>query len=199
MAVTTALCNSYKLEALRGVHRDTDTYRIALIKSGAAGDVRQDDDQLLRARCRRGAGRKRLHAGGLALAGGVWDLAGDTAFIDWNDAVWTAASIGADRRGHLQREPRQPDGDDHLVRRHGPGSGRLENANFIVQIPVGSAPAKSGGPDPMASAFVQVQATVLARRSRRSRTPSADSSSRRRRSSPSTRPARRSRRRSMRR
>ena len=95
MPITTAVCNSYKLEALRGVHLDTDVYKIALIKAGEAGtfDKATTNYSDLGSDEASGTG---YTAGGLILTGGLWVLTGDTASIDWSDAVWAAASISAD-------------------------------------------------------------------------------------------------------
>lgn len=38
MPITTTICNSFKLEALKGVHNDTDTYKIALYTNAATLD-----------------------------------------------------------------------------------------------------------------------------------------------------------------
>jgi hypothetical protein len=137
MAVRTALCNSYKLEVLRGVHRDTDLYKIALIKNLAVGEFDQriaNYSELGADEVSDGAG---YAAGGLVLAGGVWNLDGDTAFIDWNDPVWTAASIAAD--GAVIYNASR---DNRTVMTisfadTGPVPVVSTNSHFIVQIPSG--------------------------------------------------------------
>lgn len=93
--VTTAVCNSFKLEALRGIHLDTDTYKIALIKPSPAGTFDKattNYSDLGADEVANGAG---YTTGGLTLTSGSWALTGDTASIDWADAVWAAASISA--------------------------------------------------------------------------------------------------------
>lgn len=141
MAVTTAVCNSFKLEALRGVHSDTDTYRIALIKSGAAGTFDKTTTNYSALGADEVPNGNGYTSGGLALAGGVWDLAGDTAFIDWSDAVWTAASIGA-----IGAVIYNASRDNRTVMTisfadTGPVPVVSSNANFTVEIPASGSGA----------------------------------------------------------
>src|SRR3954468_16788997 len=105
MSITTALANSFKLEALQGVHEAADTYKILLLKAGTAGTW----DKTATNVGTPGAGAPSTAnvgtdeasgtgytSGGLTLTGYNAVLTGDVASLDWADAVWPAASISAD-------------------------------------------------------------------------------------------------------
>ena len=95
MAITAAVCNSYKQEILQGVHSSADTYKIALFTSAAtlgaataayaaAGEVS-------------GTG---YTAGGATLSGFTVGGSGTTAWLDFTtDPSWADATITA--RGAL--------------------------------------------------------------------------------------------------
>lgn len=105
MAITTSVANTYKQECQDGVHVSTDVFKMLLLKAGAAGtwdktatnvgtpgsgapstaNVGTDEAS--------GTG---YTSGGLTLTGRTSGLNGDTGYVDWADAVWTAASISAD-------------------------------------------------------------------------------------------------------
>jgi len=98
MAITTALCNSFKEELLGGIHDlDTDTIKIALIKDTPTGtynksttnysDVTGNSDEVT------GTG---YTAGGNTLGSPVISLDGDTAIVDFADTTWSTATISAD-------------------------------------------------------------------------------------------------------
>lgn len=94
MAITQALCNSFKLEILNGVHRAEDEYRLALYTSLAS--LNEDttrytpDNEVI------GAG---YTAGGLTLADRQARLDGRVAVVDFANAIWPVATITA--RGAL--------------------------------------------------------------------------------------------------
>ena len=94
MAITTAICNSYKQEILEGVHASTDTYKIALFTSsatlGAATTAYSTTNEVS------GTG---YTAGGVNLANFTSGLDGSTAYITFDDASWANATITA--RGAL--------------------------------------------------------------------------------------------------
>jgi hypothetical protein len=90
MAITSALCNSYKQEILEGVHASTDTYKIALFDSNAglsatttaystSGEVE-------------GTG---YTAGGETLSGFTTGLSGSTAYLTFSDPSWANSTITA--------------------------------------------------------------------------------------------------------
>jgi hypothetical protein len=90
MAITTAVCNSYKKEILDGVHAAADTYKIALFTDaatlGAATTAYATTNEVV------GAG---YTAGGLTLTGFTSGLADSVAYITFADAAWTNATITA--------------------------------------------------------------------------------------------------------
>ena len=98
MAITTAMCNSFKQELLGGTHDlDTDTLKIALIKDSPTGtygaattnysDVTGNSDE---------ATGTNYTAGGQALDSATISLSGSTAFVDFADEVFTDLTISAD-------------------------------------------------------------------------------------------------------
>ena len=96
MAITTAMCSSFKQELLGGVHDlDTDSLKIALIKAspsssyGAATTNYSDlgSDQ---------ASGTNYSAGGQALGSAVITLSGSTALVDFADEVFSNLTISAD-------------------------------------------------------------------------------------------------------
>lgn len=98
MAITTAMCNSFKEELLGGVHDlDTDSLKIALIKDTPTGtydasttnysDVTGNSDE---------ASGTNYTAGGQTLDSATITLSGSTAFVDFADEVFTNLTISAD-------------------------------------------------------------------------------------------------------
>ena len=98
MAITTAMCNSFKQELLGGVHDlDTDSLKIALIKQSPTGtygaattnysDVTGNSDE---------ATGTNYTAGGQVLDSATISLSGTTAFVDFADEVFTNLTISAD-------------------------------------------------------------------------------------------------------
>lgn len=95
MAITQAMCSSFKQQILLGEHDlDTDVIKIALYTSAAtlsaATTVYSTSDEVT------GTG---YTAGGNTLAGATVSLSGTTAFADFSDTTWSAATITA--RGAL--------------------------------------------------------------------------------------------------
>ena len=94
MAITAALCNSYKQEILQGVHEAGDTYKIALFTSSAtlskATTAYSTSNEVT------GTG---YTAGGATLASFAVTLDTDTAILDFADATWPTSTITA--RGAL--------------------------------------------------------------------------------------------------
>ena len=98
MAITTAMCNSFKEELLGGVHDlDTDTLKVALIKASPAGtydasttnysDVTGNSDEAV---------GTNYTASGQELDSATISLSGSTAFVDFADEVFTNLAIAAD-------------------------------------------------------------------------------------------------------
>ena len=90
MAITTAICNSYKKEMFDGTHASGDTYKIALFTDAAtlgAGTTAYSSTNESS-----GAG---YDAGGKTLTGFTSGLDGSTAYVTFTDASWTSATITA--------------------------------------------------------------------------------------------------------
>ena len=90
MAITTAVCNSWKLEVLDGVHQPGDSYKIALYTAdanlGAATTAYTAVGEAS------GAG---YAAGGVELSGRVSAISGGVAYLDFADPSWASATITA--------------------------------------------------------------------------------------------------------
>ncbi len=95
MAITSAVCNSFKQELFGGVHDlDTDVIKIALYTSsatlGASTTAYTTSDEVV------GAG---YSAGGNTLSGAAISLDSSVAIVDFSDTTWSSATITA--RGAL--------------------------------------------------------------------------------------------------
>lgn len=90
MAITTAICNSYKQELLEGVHASTDTYKIALFTSSATLDKTATAYSTTNEVTGTG-----YDAGGKTLTGFTSGLSSDTAYITFADPSWTSSTITA--------------------------------------------------------------------------------------------------------
>ena len=95
MAITTAMCSSFKEELLKGVHDfENDTFKMALYTSsatlGASTTAYTVTNEVS------GTG---YTAGGQDLDSPTVTLSGTTAFVDFADETWAGASITA--RGAL--------------------------------------------------------------------------------------------------
>ncbi len=98
MAITTAMCNSFKQELLGGVHDlDTDTLKVALIKASPSGtydasttnysDITGNTDEAV---------GTNYTATGQELDSAAISLSGNTAFVDFADEVFSNLTIAAD-------------------------------------------------------------------------------------------------------
>ena len=98
MAITTAMCTSFKSELLGGTHDlDTDSLKIALIKASPSGtygaattnysDVTGNSDEAT------GTG---YTAGGQVLDGATISTDGTTAIVDFTDEVFSNVTLSAD-------------------------------------------------------------------------------------------------------
>lgn len=96
MAITTAMCNSFKQELLGGVHDlDTDTLKVALIKASPSGTFGAATTNYSDLGADEAVGTN-YTAGGQALDSPVISLSGGTAFVDFADEVFTNLTISAD-------------------------------------------------------------------------------------------------------
>ena len=98
MAITTAMCTSFKGELLGGTHDlDTHTLKIALIKASPSGtygaattnysDVTGNSDE---------SSGTNYTAGGQNLDGATISTTGTTAIVDFTDEVFTNVTTSAD-------------------------------------------------------------------------------------------------------
>jgi hypothetical protein len=98
MAITTAMCTSFKSELLGGIHDlDTNSIKIALIKASPSGtygaattnysDVTGNSDE---------ASGTGYSAGGQVLDSVTISVDGTTAIVDIADEVFTSSTISAD-------------------------------------------------------------------------------------------------------
>jgi len=95
MSITQALCNSYKMEILQGIHLSSDTYKMALYTSSAI----LNKNTTTYSSTGEVVGLN-YTAGGKSLTGFSVTLGGDTAILDWTtDPKWVKSSITA--RGAL--------------------------------------------------------------------------------------------------
>jgi hypothetical protein len=98
MAITTAMCTSFKSELLGGLHDlDTDSLKLALIKASPTGtygaattnysDVTGNSDE---------ATGTNYTAGGQVLDGATISTDGTTAIVDFTDEVFANVTVSAD-------------------------------------------------------------------------------------------------------
>ncbi|MDB9962816.1 hypothetical protein OAD41_00130 [bacterium] len=98
MAITTAMCNSFKQELLGGVHDlDTDSLKVALIKvspSGTYGAATTNYSDITGASDE--ATGTNYTAGGQILDSATITLSGNTVFVDFADEVFSNLTISVD-------------------------------------------------------------------------------------------------------
>jgi len=98
MAITTAMCTSFKQELLGGIHDlDTDSIKLALIKASPSGsygaatanysDVTGASDEAV---------GTNYTAGGQVLDGATISVDGTTATVDFTDEIFADVTISAD-------------------------------------------------------------------------------------------------------
>lgn len=90
MAITSAICNSFKQEILEGVHTTTDTFKVALFTSSASLDATTTAYSVTNEVS--GAG---YDAGGKTLTGLTTGLNSSTAYLTFADPVWENSTITA--------------------------------------------------------------------------------------------------------
>ena len=131
MAITQAMCSSFKQQILLGEHDlDTDVIKLALYTSAAtlsaATTVYSTSDEVV------GTG---YTAGGNTLAGATVSLTGTTAFVDFTDTTWSTATITA--RGALIYNSSK---SDKAIAVLDFGSDKTSTAgHFTVQFPTNDA------------------------------------------------------------
>ena len=98
MAITTAMCTSFKQELLGGIHDlDTDSIKLALIKASPTGtygaattnysDVTGNSDE---------ATGTNYTTGGQVLDGATISVSGTTAIVDFTDEVFADVTVSVD-------------------------------------------------------------------------------------------------------
>ena len=98
MAISTALCSSFKQELLQGVHNfSSHTFKLALIKaseSGTYGAASTNYSNITGNSDEQG-NTGTYSAGGATLSGTTINLTNTTAHIDFNNPQFTSATIDA--------------------------------------------------------------------------------------------------------
>jgi len=137
MAITTAMCNSFKQELLGGVHDlDTHTLKIALIKNSPSGTynastanystVTGNSDEAT------GTG---YTSGGNTLSGASISLDGSTAIVDFTDTTWSSATLSAD--GCIIYNSSQSNKAIAVI--NFGATKTSSNGDFVVQFPTANA------------------------------------------------------------
>lgn len=134
MAITQALCTSFKQELLQGIHDFTastgDTFKLALFTSSASLDasatVFSTSNEVS------GTG---YTSGGIALTNVTPTTSGTTAFIDFDDATFSDATITA--AGALIYN--STDNDRAVAVLDFGGDKTSTNGDFTIQFPTADA------------------------------------------------------------
>lgn len=131
MAITQAMCSSFKQQILLGEHDlDTDVIKLALYTSAAtlsaATTAYSTSDEVV------GTG---YTAGGNTLTGATVSLSGTTAYVDFSDTTWSTATITA--RGALMYNSSK---SNKAIAVLDFGADKTSTAgNFTVQFPTNDA------------------------------------------------------------
>lgn len=138
MAITTAVCNSFKTELLQGTHDlDNDTIKAALIKTSMAGtygasttnysDVTGNSDE---------ASGTGYSAGGATVASVSISLDTSTAIVDFTDPEWTITDT-LSARGVILYNSSQA---NKAVAVYDFGADTsVTNGTFVVRLPAAAA------------------------------------------------------------
>jgi hypothetical protein len=133
MAITQAMCSSFKTEVFGGIHDlDTDVLKLALYTSAATLDATTTayaaSDEVVAAG---------YTAGGQDLTGAVISLDGTTAIVDFNDVVWPNITLTA--RGALIYNSSKA---NRAVAVLDFGSDKSStDGDFVIQMPIATAAA----------------------------------------------------------
>ena len=136
MAITSAVCSTFKEELLKGNH-DFDggaTYKIALFTSsasmGASTTAYADNNQV--------ANGNGYTTGGATLSSPAVALSSTTAYIDFADATWSSASFTANGALIYRSDGSAPTNDAVWVIAFG-GDYTATNGTFTVQFPAAAS------------------------------------------------------------
>lgn len=131
MAITSAVCNSFKQELFGGIHDiDTDVIKMALYTSaatlGASTTSYTTSNEVV------GVG---YVAGGNTLTGATISLDGSVAIVDFSDTTWSSATITA--RGAMIYNSSKSNKAIAVIDF---GADKTStNGSFVVQMPVADA------------------------------------------------------------
>lgn len=132
MAISSAVCTSFKEEVLGGVHDlDTDVLKIALYTSSASLDA----TTTIYSSVNEVSNGNGYTTGGETLAGATIDSSGTTAFVDFTDVTWSNATITA--AGALIYNSSQ--GDKAIAVLSFGGDKTSTDGDFTVQFPTADA------------------------------------------------------------
>jgi hypothetical protein len=132
MAITQAMCTSFKAELLGGTHDlDTDTLKIALYTSSASLDATTTAYSATNEASGTG-----YTAGGETITGAVIATSGTTAYLDLGDVTWSSATITAN--GALIYNSTAAGNPAIAVLAFG-GDKTSTNGDFTVQFPTADA------------------------------------------------------------
>ena len=98
MAISTALCSSFKQELLQGVHNfSSHTFKLALIKASESGtyEAASTNYSNITGNSDEQGNTGTYSAGGATLTGTTINLTNTTAHIDFNNPQFTSATIDA--------------------------------------------------------------------------------------------------------
>lgn len=139
MAITTAMCTSFKQELLQGRHNFTastgHTFKIALFTSSASLDAATTDYSTTNEVSGTG-----YTAGGNTLTNITPTTSGTTAFVDFADTTWSSATITAN--GALIYNTTTAGGSgttDAVCALAFGGDKASTNGDFVIQFPAADA------------------------------------------------------------
>ena len=136
MAITTAMCSSFKRDLLKGYHgMDSDTFKMALFTSSATlGASTTNYSSTNEVSC------TGYTAGGQALDNGSVTLSGTTAYVDFDDETWTTATITANGALIYNTQTNGGSGTTDAVAVLAFGGDKTStNGDFVVQFPTADA------------------------------------------------------------
>jgi len=139
MAITTAMCSSFKQEVLQGKHSFESSgghsFKIALFTSSASLDATTTDYSTSNEVT--GSG---YTAGGEDLTNNGVSLSGTTAFVDFADVTWSSATITANGALIYNTTTDGGSGTTEAVAVLAFGGDKTStNGDFVVQFPTADA------------------------------------------------------------
>jgi hypothetical protein len=139
MAITTAMCSSFKQELLQGKHSFESsgghTFKIALFTSSASLDATTSGYSTTNE-----VTGTNYTAGGETLTSNGVSLSSTTAFVDFADATWSAATITANGALIYNTTTDGGTGTTNAVATLAFGGDKTStNGDFVVQFPTADA------------------------------------------------------------